>query len=360
MEEITFISPRIVREKIPLTETFYESIATWRQSLIQIVQGIDPRQLLIVGPCSIHNTKAALKYAKKLKILSDEVSDVFMIIMRTYFEKPRTLHGWKGLLYDPHLDGSCDITSGILLSRTLLSDLTELGMPSATEFLDPLAAHYLNDFISWGSIGARTSQSQIHRQLASSLSMPIGFKNRPDGNIESTIQSILSAKDTHSFLGINEDGEISKMQGKGNICPHLVLRGGETKPNYDLFSIRQALEQLEKVSLPQGLIIDCSHDNSRKNHKQQANIFSFLIDQIIKGTQGIRGMMLESFLLEANQPAYRQIELSDESIFNCTSITDPCLSWSTTEQLIREAAERLRQSKLVLNNSSCLSCNSSI
>ena len=290
-----FITPRVIREKIPLTQTFHKSIVSWRHAITQILQGIDPRCLLIVGPCSIHNVSTALEYAKKLKTLSDEVSDVFMIVMRTYFEKPRTLYGWKGLLYDPYLDGSHDTAHGIMLSRTLLSDLTTLGMPTATEFLDPLASYYLSDFISWGSIGARTIQSQIHRQLASSLSMPIGFKNRPDGNIEAATQAILSAKNTHSFLGINQDGSICMLQGKGNIYPHLVLRGSETKSNYDLPSIKHALQQLEDASLPQTLIIDCSHDNSQKNSNQQARIFSFLIDQIIKGVQSIRGIMLESF-----------------------------------------------------------------
>lgn len=331
---MTFVSPKTAREKIPLIKASSDAIDYWRYNILQILQGSSPRLLLIVGPCSIHSTKTALEYAEKLKTLSDEVSDVFMIVMRTYFEKPRTLHGWKGFLYDPLLDGSCDAAKGIFLSRTLLSHLTELGMPTATEFLDPLAAPYLSDFISWGSIGARTCQSQIHRQLASSLDMPVGFKNRPDGNIECAIQSILSAKNTQKFLGIDLDGKIAHVQGNGNIYPHLVLRGGETRPNYDLLSITQSLKQLEEAFLPKTLIIDCSHDNSKKDYTQQATIFSSLID---KSIEGVRGIMLESFFLEANQ------SISGSTISEYVSITDPCLNWSKTETLIREAAESLRK-----------------
>jgi 3-deoxy-7-phosphoheptulonate synthase len=329
------ISPEHIRKKIPLTSISQKKIAQWRDDLIQILQGTDQRRVLIVGPCSIHNVTSAHTYAKKLKELSDEVSDVFMIIQRAYFEKARTQDGWKGLLYDPYVDNSCDIAHGIALSRAYLASLTDIGLPAATEFVDPLAAHYLHDFITWGSIGARTVQSQIHRQLASSLNMPIGFKNRPDGSVESAIQAIASAKKPHSFLSVDDNGHICKVEGRGNIYPHIVLRGGETKPNYDLASITYTLKQLEEAELPQILLVDCSHDNSQKIYTEQTHVFSFLIEQIVKGNQAIRGIMLESFLLPANQAAYEQID-------PYTSITDPCLNWSSTEALIRASAQRLR------------------
>ncbi len=329
-----FITPHIATVSAPLSENARRQISYWRQMLIQILQNSDPRLILIVGPCSIHNSDAALEYAKNLKILASEVSDVFMILMRAYFEKPRTLFGWKGLGYDPHLDGSCDIESGVKIARQFLTSLADIGIPSAVEFLDPLFSYYIRDCVTWGSIGARTVQSQIHRQLASGLPMPVGFKNRTDGNIESAIHACLSAKEPHTFLAIDSSGKICKETTRGNVYPHIVLRGGELMPNYDSASIGLASALLHQASLPATLIVDCSHDNCKKSHLAQTDIFLYLIEQVKSGSRAIRGLMLESFLLAANQP----IENPSPYI----SITDPCLDWPTTEQLIVQAASLLR------------------
>ena len=291
--------------------------------------------MLIVGPCSIHNQESTIEYARRLKALSDEVDDVFLIVMRTYFEKPRTSFGWKGLLYDPFIDGSDDMQEGILLSRRILQEVSSLKLPTATEFLEPLASFYLSDFISWGSIGARTCQSPIHRQLASSLPLPIGFKNRNDGNLEVAIQAILSAKQQHHFLGIDRDGQIAQIEGKGNPLSHLVLRGATHKPNCDAASIEEAEEALRKADLPEKLIIDCSHDNCQKNYRQQATVFRHLIDFATR-QNSIRGIMLESFIHAGSQGSLIAKELG-------ASLTDPCLDWETTRELILQGASILRQ-----------------
>jgi 3-deoxy-7-phosphoheptulonate synthase len=275
-------------------------------------------------------------------MLADEVQDVFCIAMRTYFEKSRTTLGWKGLLYDPHLDDSHDMHEGILLSRKLLQDVTEMGLATATEFLDPLASYYISDYICWGSIGARTCQSPIHRQLASALHMPVGFKNRTDGNVDTAIGAVVTAKCPHQFLGIDDDGCICKVTGSGNPYPHLVLRGGEDRPNYDPLSIEWAARALRQANLAQTIIVDCSHDNSQKKYWQQPKVFSFLIDQVRKGYSPIRGLMLESFLLAGNQDAAM---IKDMGV----SITDPCLDWQMTEEIIRQNADVLRHNREYCN-----------
>lgn len=344
VENMTFVSPKSLRKEIPLTYEFLSQVSAWRQNVVEILQGKDERLLLIVGPCSIHDVVTAHEYAERLKIVAEEVADVFFIIMRAYFEKPRTLFGWKGLLYDPHIDNTSDMLLGVRKSRALLSSLTQLGLPAATEFLDPLASYYLSDFITWGSIGARTVQSQIHRQLASSLAMPIGFKNRTDGNIECAVQAILAAKQPHAFLGIDENGTISQQYGSGNLFPHLVLRGGETEPNYDPDSIRYAEMQLASAALPSRLIVDCSHDNCKKSFQRQCEVFSSVIQQVERGATAIRGLMLESFLLD-----------SDASTRDASriSITDPCLGWDTTRELILQSAEKLRSHTLSCREKPC-------
>lgn len=329
-----FITPKNAKSNIPLLQP--EKIQVWRHEIGEILQGRDQRLLLIVGPCSIHNVDAAKAYAERLKLLAEEVQDVFFIAMRAYFEKPRTSLGWKGLLYDPYLDGSNDMQTGIHLARSFLSDLTELGLAAATEFLEPLSAFYLSDFISWGSIGARTCQSPIHRQLASFLPMPVGFKNRSDGNVDIAIQAIITSRQSHHFLGIDEDGHVSQVYGAGNQLTHLVLRGGENHPNYDRASIEKARLRLQHADLIDRLIVDCSHDNSQRNYREQTKIFSFLINQIASGNKTIRGIMLESFILAGVQDQYFSKELA-------ASLTDPCLDWETTEQIICQGADVLRQ-----------------
>jgi len=351
MDDHLLESPETLIQRYPLSQQAAEAIALRRHEILEILTGKDPRLLLIVGPCSIHNIAAGREYAQRLKRLSSEVEDSFLVIMRTYFEKPRTSFGWKGLFYDPHLDGSNDITSGIHLCRSFLLELAELGLAAATEFLEPLSSNYLADLISWGSIGARTVQSPIHREIASNLPMPVGFKNRNDGNIEIAVQAAASSKEGHAFLGVGTDGRIAIKRSSGNIFPHIVLRGSEEADNFDLASQRHAVTLLERYGLPPSLIIDLSHGNSRKNFRKQAANFSELIDQIQKGNKLIRGFMLESNLLESTQEALldrQNLHLypyplcnsySNEEIAFGASLTDPCLGWQATETLIKEAAK---------------------
>jgi len=324
------ISPRTILHEIPLSGHGNIRIHQYRETIAQILQGVDSRKILIVGPCSIHDINGALKYAKKLYTLSQEVKDTFFIVMRTYVEKSRTILGWKGLLSDPARDGSSDILAGIRLTRTFLRELTDIGLPAGLEFLDPLTSNYIKDLISWGSIGARTVQSQIHRQLASSLPMPIGFKNTTDGNILHAVHAALVSHHPHTFLTMNLDGRLEMTTGPGNILPHIVLRGGLGRPNYDSASILEALALLEKAKLTSGLLIDCSHDNSGGNPTRQKNLFCHLVDEVLPQHKEIRGLMLESYLTEGSQKYG-----SDNN--GEISITDPCLDWDTTESLIKYA-----------------------
>lgn len=332
------ITPKIAKSQIPRLDKHAAMIDSFRQQVAEIIEGQDARLLLIVGPCSIDDFDAAITYANKLITLASEVKDVFLIAMRTYFEKSRSILGWKGMMYDPALDDSHDMNSGILLSRQLLQEITEIGLPAATEFLDPLASSYIQDYISWGSIGARTCQSPTHRQLASYLPMPIGFKNRTCGSIDTAINAIIAAKSKHQFLGINDDGIISKIEGNGNKHAHLVLRGGDEKPNFDPLSIARACHALRQQELTESIIVDCSHDNSQKKYWQQSQVFSFLIDQVRRGESKIRGLMLESYLLAGNQAASMVKEKG-------MSVTDPCLDWQTTEKLVRQSADLLRHNR---------------
>lgn len=329
-----FTTPRSVKTMLPVHNK--DRIASARTTIGNILHKKDPRILLVVGPCSIHSIEAAKEYAKRLHELSQEVGDVFFICMRTYFEKSRTSLGWKGLLYDPYLDGSNNLQEGIRASRELLVYLSELGLPAATEFLEPLSLAYIADTISWGAIGARTCQSPIHRQFVSSLEMPVGFKNRSDGNIDIAIQACLTARERHNFLGINDDGNVSAIEGKGNELVHLILRGSERGPNYDAASIKDALERLKKANLLEALVVDCSHDNSRKNYMQQQTAFTNVIEQIASTNSPIRGIMLESFIEAGSQGPIVLKELGQ-------SITDPCLDWNTTKQIIRQGADKIRE-----------------
>lgn len=333
------ISPHTLKQELPLTAKHLEFVQQSRQQIRRILDGEDSRLLLVVGPCSIHDITAAKEYAIKLHRLSSNISKYFFVIMRTHFEKPRTALGWKGLLHDPHLNGSDDFTAGLKLSRELLLFLATLGIPAATEFLDPITSLYLGDLISWACIGARTSESQIHRQCASGLPMPVAFKNSTSGNIDVAINGILAASCAHSSFGINEQGGISVVQTKGNRHCHIVLRGGESKPNYDADSIAYAVERLKKNHLPQHVVVDCSHDNSSRNYHQQISVFQSVIHQYVQGNSAIKGLSLES-----NLQAGRQSLLLDKSpLLYGVSITDPCMDWPMTEELLYWGKSMLEQ-----------------
>jgi 3-deoxy-7-phosphoheptulonate synthase len=339
MKDKLLDSPESFLKRIPLSDSGKRKIDGYRQDILAILQGRDPRILLICGPCSIHNIDAGLEYARRLKTLSEQVKDRFYIIMRAYFEKPRTLFGWKGLLYDPHQNSSYDIIEGITQTRRFLLALADYGIPSASEFLDPLAANYIADLIAWGSIGARTVQSPIHRQLASSLPMPIGFKNTTDGNIAAAISAAQVAKEGHTFLNANEQGQIVIRQSNGNIFPHIVLRGSDTEENYHINTIEKAASLMKLAGLLPAIVIDASHGNCNKNYKAQQQVFKTVLDNIRSSHLPIRGIMLESFLLENTQEELYQLQLhTKEEIAFGASKTDPCICWQSTEALIKEGA----------------------
>ncbi len=331
------ITPRALKNKLPLKTA--QRILAHRKTIEDILLGRDPRLLLIVGPCSIHDTRAAYDYAIRLRRLASEVEDCCFIAMRTYFEKARTALGWKGLMYDPFLDGSHNMEKGVELAREFLVALSELGMPAATEFLEPYSSNYIADCISWGSIGARTCQSPIHRQIASNLAMPVGVKNRSDGNIDIPINACLTAKEPHHFLGINDDGCLEHVKSPGNPLPHLVLRGSDQGPNFYRSSIQYAASKLQEAGLHDAVIVDCSHDNAEKNYQRQEQVFTSVLEQILTHKSPVRGIMVESFLKGGAQ---------SEPIIKSLgqSITDPCLNWETTETLIREAALTLKSKVL--------------
>lgn len=325
----TLPSPNKIRFEIPLTLSDREFVLKSRNTAAAILEGRDPRILLIVGPCSLYDTAATLEYAEKLQALSHEVEETFFIVMRAYCEKPRTSMGWRGLMHDPHLDGTHDIEAGIRLSRTLMKEIAALKMPLATEYLDLSAPLYYDDLITWGCVGARTVASPLHRQMASYLTLPIGFKNTPEGSIETALEAIQVAKSPHTFISPNGDGVLSKLKSKGNPHSHLVLRGGKQGPNYTADIIATTLHKTPCV------VIDCSHDNSRKIPRNQLSVFAQAIDQIEAGQKGIRGLMLESFLYEGNQPLSPYLQ-------HGVSLTDPCLDFESTRNLILEQAERLQ------------------
>lgn len=332
-------TPFELLQTCPLTPSQKLFIENQRKQIKNILNGDDPRLLVIVGPCSIHDITAAKEYATKLLQLSRLIEENCFVVMRVYFEKPRTSRGWKGFLYDPALNETYDIASGLRLGRQLLSDLATLGIATAAEFLDPLSSYYFSDLISWGCIGARTSASQTHRQLASSLSMPMAFKNSTDGNIENAINGIISAALPHTFLGIDLHGRISTIRAQGNQDGHLVLRGSCNGSNYDPESISQALSLLSKADLPQRVLIDCAHDNSFRQHHEQLSVFKSVFNQVAEGNRNIRGILLESNLFAGNQPFSSEPSLLKYAV----SLTDPCLDWSMTEHLLIWGNTRLKQ-----------------
>ena len=330
---IRLSSPKDLKDKLPVDERIAGTVITGRREVEKILTGKDSRMLVIVGPCSIHDTDAALEYARKLLALRIELQEDLCIIMRVYFEKPRTTLGWKGFINDPHLDDTYDIVHGLFYARKLLLDINEIGVPAATEFLDPITPQYVADVVSWAAIGARTIESQTHRQMASGLSMPVGFKNSTDGRLNVAIDAIRSAMHPHSFLGIDQEGHSSVITTKGNPFGHLVLRGGE-QPNYDPESIALAESWIAKGGLEQSLLVDCSHANSGKKHEQQLKVWENILKQKTDGNKSIAGVMIESNICGGNQP----FPEDPDKLRYGVSITDECLSWEETERMLREGA----------------------
>lgn len=340
-ELIRLQPPRALLAELPLDEQAAATVVAGRQAVQRILERVDPRMLVLVGPCSIHDPRAALEYAGRLVALRRDLQDTFEIIMRVYFEKPRTTIGWKGLINDPHLDGTYDIETGLRRARALLLEITRMGLPAGTEFLDPIVPQYIADLVSWAAIGARTTESQTHREMASGLSMPVGFKNGTDGSLQVAIDAMQAARHPHAFLGVDEEGITSIVRTTGNPWGHIVLRGGRQRPNYDPESIRAAEEQLTAAGLPAVIMVDCSHANSGKVPARQEDVWRSVIRQRCQGTLSLVGLMLESNLFEGNQPFPRPVHELRYGV----SITDPCISWETTERLLRWGAEELRQAR---------------
>lgn len=336
-ESIRLTAPRELKAQLPMTEAANKTVVEGRDTISAILKQTDRRLLVVVGPCSIHDPKGALEYAKKLNVLRKEFADQLFIVMRVYFEKPRTTIGWKGLIYDPTLDGSDDIQTGLKQARELLLQITEMGLPTATEFLDPVVPQYIADLVSWAAIGARTTESQTHRQMASGLSMPVGYKNGTDGGLQIAIDAMLSAMRPHSFLGIDQDGFTSIVRTTGNPDGHAVLRGGRLMTNYDAESIRSAAESLRKAGLAPVLMVDCSHANSLKQHARQEEVWRSLIEQRVAGNTAITGVMIESNLEEGNQSIPKNLA----DLRHGVSVTDACLGWDVTERILRWGRDEL-------------------
>jgi 3-deoxy-7-phosphoheptulonate synthase len=332
-------SPEEITAHVPLTDAAAKVVLEGRQTLQAILDRKDPRIFVVVGPCSIHDPVAGLDYARRLKKLADEVSDTLVLVMRVYFEKPRTSTGWKGYINDPHMDDSFRIDEGMEKARRFLLDVNEAGLPAGTEALDPIAPQYYGDLISWTAIGARTSESQTHREMASGLSTPVGFKNGTDGSLDAAVNGILSASHPHSFLGINSQGQSSVIRTRGNAYGHVVLRGGGGRPNYDTVSVSLAEKALTKAKLPANIVIDCSHANSWKNPEYQPLVMRDVAHQIREGNQTIVGMMIESNIEAGSQPIPEDLS---QLRYGC-SVTDACVDWSTTENMIRATRDILRE-----------------
>ncbi|MBN3922416.1 3-deoxy-7-phosphoheptulonate synthase [Nostoc sp. NMS4] len=331
------LTPNEVKSKLPLTQLTEQRVLAYRQEIEDILDFKDRRKFIVVGPCSIHDPKAALEYSERLKILSERVKDNLLLIMRVYFEKPRTTVGWKGLINDPEMDDSFHVENGLLIARDLLLKITELGLPAGTEALDPIIPQYISELITWSAIGARTTESQTHREMASGLSMPVGFKNGTDGNIQVALNALQSARNPHNFLGINQNGQVSVFQTKGNGYGHVILRGG-SQPNFDPANVKLVEEKLKQTNLPPRIVIDCSHGNTNKDYKLQGAVLENIIEQIVDGNTSIVGMMLESNLYEGSQP----ITGKKEELKYGVSVTDKCINWEETEKIILAAHEKLK------------------
>jgi len=346
VREIVRLSPpRALKAELPTTEASNATVVRSRNTIKAILDQKDLRLLVVVGPCSIHDVKGALEYAGKLNSLRKELADQMEIVMRVYFEKPRTTIGWKGLINDPHLNNTYDIEAGLKAARRLLLDITATGLPAATEFLDPVVPQYIADLVTWAAVGARTTESQTHREMASGLSMPVGFKNGTDGSLQSAIDAMGAAMRPHSFLGIDQDGITSIVRTTGNSVGHVVLRGGRLRTNYDAESIRDAEAKLVQASLPAVLMVDCSHANSGKQHARQEDVWRSVIEQRAGGTRSLVGVMVESNLHEGSQP----FPSDPAALRYGISVTDACLGWDVTERMLRwghAALAKARQSEL--------------
>lgn len=321
------VSPAELCDGLPLSDALSDKVLADREAVRNIIHLRDDRLLVVVGPCSIHDPSAALDYAQRLARVAEQVKDRHFIVMRVYFEKPRTTIGWKGFINDPHLDDSCDMEHGLHTARKLMLDIAELGLPIATEFLDPIVPQYTADLVTWSAIGARTTESQTHREMASGLSMPVGFKNATDGNIQVAINAIESASIPHSFLGIDQDGRTAVVKTTGNPNTHLVLRGGDKLPNFEVPEVTYAACKLEAAGLDPSLMVDCSHANAAKVARNQVDVWKSILKQRTKKNCPITGAMVESFIEEGNQPISGDLKYG-------LSITDPCIDWETTERML--------------------------
>jgi 3-deoxy-7-phosphoheptulonate synthase len=340
------VPPAILLEELPLTDQSAATVVRGREEVAGILRGADDRLLVVVGPCSIHDPAAGLDYGRRLKALADELQDDLCIVMRVYFEKPRTTVGWKGLINDPHLDGSFAINEGLRRARRLLLDLADLGLPAGCEFLDPISPQFTSDLVSWGAIGARTTESQVHRELASGLSMPIGFKNGTDGGVQVAIDAARSAAHPHRFLGVTEQGLCAIVATSGNPDCHVILRGGESGPNYGARSVQKAAQALVDVGLPPRIMIDTSHGNSEKNWQRQPLVARHIAAQVAHGERSIVGVMMESFLVDGRQ------DIGDRAALRYgQSITDACMGWETTVPVLRELAGAVRDRRFTLRSS---------
>lgn len=338
VKELARLSPPCsIKSALPASEAVSETVYAIRQRVTDIIERRDPRLLVVVGPCSIHDVCSAWEYAQRLNDLRTKFADRMEIVMRVYFEKPRTTIGWKGLINDPQLDGSQDIETGLKMARRLLLDIIGLGMGTATELLDPITPQYIADLITWSAIGARTTESQTHREMASGLSMPIGFKNGTDGSLQTAMDAMKAAMNPHSFLGIDQEGFTCIVRTNGNPVGHVILRGGRDRSNYDAASIRDAVAQLEKAKLPSGIMVDCSHANSGKQPARQEDVWRDVIRQRVAGTRQITGLMVESHLFEGSQRFPCPVSELKYGI----SITDACIGWETTERMLRQGHEDL-------------------
>ena len=339
LREETLMYPQELKDSVPASAHALETVSGGRLAIKKILNRQDPRLFLVVGPCSIHDTTAAMEYAQRLKTLSDEVDDTLLLVMRVYFEKPRTTTGWKGLINDPHMNDSFNITEGLKRGRELLVNLAELGLPTSTEALDPVTPQYLQDLISWSAIGARTTESQTHREMASGLSSAVGFKNGTDGGLEVAINALQSVSAPHRFLGINHQGQVSVIHTRGNAHAHIVLRGGGGRTNYDSVSVNICEQHLLKANIPANIMIDCSHANSNKDHGLQPLVMRNVGNQIVEGNQSIVGLMVESNLEEGNQSIPEKLTDLKYGV----SVTDACVDWDTTQTMIRELRDKVKE-----------------
>jgi len=328
-----------LKQQLPLSHSLQHQVNAHRQAVRAILNGEDPRLLVVVGPCSIHDPQSAIEYASKLARLAEDVSGEMLLVMRAYVEKPRTTIGWKGLAYDPHLDGTDDMTAGLTLSRQLMLEMIQLGLPVATELLQPMAANYFDDLLSWVAIGARTTESQIHREMASGLNMPVGFKNGTDGGAAVAVDAMRSAAHPHRHFGVDSQGHPAIVQTAGNADTHMVLRGGHQGPNYDAISVAKISAELSRLKIPSRIMVDCSHANSGKDPLRQPAVFNDVLEQRLHGNHSLIGMMLESHLFEGCQPLSTSLRYG-------VSITDGCLGFGATEQLLTDAAHRLAQTRM--------------